>query len=60
MSPVQLIREVPAQVPSWFWKVVAGAALCSLMTVVLLAWQGSRQPRRVVTVELPSLCGVAR
>lgn len=57
MLPVQMIREVPTNllVPAWFWKVVAPAALCALMAVVLFAWHEARHPR-VVVVEVPAAC----
>jgi hypothetical protein len=61
--PAPLIREVPTEHElhphPWFWKVAAGAALASFFAVVLLAWHASRHPR-VVVVEVPSMCGVAR
>lgn len=65
MLPVNLVREVPIDDtrPSWFWKVVAGAALSSFIAVVLLAWYATtHRPRRIeyVTLEIPSQCGAAR
>ena len=58
MLPAEFIREVPTEVEGhpWFWKVVAGAALASFLAVVLLAWHVARQPRKVVVIEVPSLC----
>lgn len=61
MLPENLIREVPIQSdrPSWFWKVVAGAALSSFVAVVLLAWYATNHRKRVeyVRFEVPSMCG---
>ena len=44
---MMLVREVPTQLPSWFWKALAAAALCSLMSVTVFAWRLSHRPRRV-------------
>jgi hypothetical protein len=61
MQPVNLVREVPTQleVHAWFWKVVAGAALCSFMAVVLLAWQQSHVRTRHVHVVTHAMCSAS-
>jgi hypothetical protein len=62
MQPVTLVREVPTrfEAPAWFWKVVAGAALSSLMSVVLLAWHTSHVRTRHVHVVTHAMCGAPR
>ena len=50
MTPFTLHKETPTRRtwPRTAWAIVAGAALSSLIAVVLLAWQASRtmMPRR--------------
>jgi len=58
MLPVSLVREVPADPDdmSVFWKIIAGAALASFLTVLLLAWHISRQPPERLTAHAPVAC----